>query len=278
VGKYREAYRLDPDVDQLVRKSAQLSLGPGAPAAPAAAATGGAAKPPISDTHDDDDGHEYRYRPHAHTAALVRAGAPAGRSEEPLVEQLARADTELQPLDPARPVPVAVLPPEVIVRVFQLVADDSLRNLARASKVCRAWYVLAQEPGVWRHICLRTWPELDPAELLRFGASWKRMFMDRPCVRTDGIYIARINYVRQVRPVPRRPASRPQSKPTRSNPGVGAATAVAREGCRARATRRTTSRSCSSRTFGTCASSGTAPSSPWYGCAEPRRRCRHARA
>jgi len=205
VGKYREAYRLDPDVDQLVRKSAQLSLGPAASAAPAGAAAGGAAKPPLYDTHDDDDGHEYRYRPHAHTATLLRAGALAGRSADPLVEQLAHEDAELQPLDPARPVSVAVLPPEVIVRIFQLVADDSLRGLARASKVCRAWYVLAQEPGVWRHICLRTWPELDPAELLRFGASWKRMFMDRPCVRTDGIYIARINYVRQVLSLPRLP-------------------------------------------------------------------------
>lgn len=92
---------------------------------------------------------------------------------------------------------ISVLPMEVLMYIFRWVvsSDLDLRSLEQLSLVCRGFYVCARDPEIWRLACLKVWGR-SCVKLVPY-TSWREMFLERPRVRFDGVYISKTTYIRQ---------------------------------------------------------------------------------
>ncbi|EDL77753.1 rCG25050, isoform CRA_b [Rattus norvegicus] len=92
---------------------------------------------------------------------------------------------------------ISVLPMEVLMYIFRWVvsSDLDLRSLEQLSLVCRGFYICARDPEIWRLACLKVWGR-SCMKLVPFS-SWREMFLERPRVRFDGVYISKTTYIRQ---------------------------------------------------------------------------------
>ncbi|XP_077438903.1 F-box only protein 9 isoform X1 [Vanacampus margaritifer] len=92
---------------------------------------------------------------------------------------------------------VSALPREILMYIFRWVVSRHLdmRALDQLSLVCRGFYICARDPEIWRSACQRVWGR-NCTKLGHF-LSWREMFLQRPRVRFDGVYISRTSYIRQ---------------------------------------------------------------------------------
>ncbi|KYO47162.1 F-box only protein 9 isoform B [Alligator mississippiensis] len=92
---------------------------------------------------------------------------------------------------------ISVLPMEVLMYIFRWVvsSDLDLRSLEQLSLVCRGFYICARDPEIWRQACLKVWGR-SCNKLVPYS-SWREMFLERPRVRFDGVYISKTTYIRQ---------------------------------------------------------------------------------
>ncbi|XP_072912845.1 F-box only protein 9 isoform X6 [Hemitrygon akajei] len=92
---------------------------------------------------------------------------------------------------------ISDIPFEILVYIFRWVVSShlDLRSLEQLSMVCRAFYVCARDPEIWRLACLKVWGRA--CSTLVLYSSWRHMFLERPRVRFDGVYISKTTYVRQ---------------------------------------------------------------------------------
>ncbi|KAL4183538.1 hypothetical protein AMTRI_Chr11g98770 [Amborella trichopoda] len=91
------------------------------------------------------------------------------------------------------------LPDELLFE--QIFARMTPYSLGRAACVCRKWRYTIRNPIFWRGACLKAWQMTGPAEncrLVRFsyGGSWRKMWLLRPRLRFDGLYVSRNTYIR----------------------------------------------------------------------------------
>ncbi|PIN16172.1 F-box protein FBX9 [Handroanthus impetiginosus] len=90
------------------------------------------------------------------------------------------------------------LPEELLFEIFLKMAPYTL---GRASCVCRKWRYTIRNPVFWRTACLKAWQISGVAENYRilhsrYDGSWRKMWVLRPRLRTDGIYVSRNTYIR----------------------------------------------------------------------------------
>ncbi|XP_075647404.1 F-box protein 7 isoform X2 [Castanea sativa] len=90
------------------------------------------------------------------------------------------------------------LPDELLFEVF---ARMTPHDLGRASCVCRKWRYTIRNPVFWRNACLKAWQLSGVVENFKilqskYEGSWRKMWLLRPRVRTDGIYVSRNTYIR----------------------------------------------------------------------------------
>ncbi|XP_028917405.1 F-box only protein 9 isoform X2 [Ornithorhynchus anatinus] len=92
---------------------------------------------------------------------------------------------------------ISVLPMEVLMYIFRWVVSSELdlRSLEQLSLVCRGFYICARDPEIWRLACLKVWGR-SCMKLVPY-TSWREMFLERPRVRFDGVYISKTTYIRQ---------------------------------------------------------------------------------
>uniref|UniRef100_A0A1A7WEB6 F-box only protein n=1 Tax=Iconisemion striatum TaxID=60296 RepID=A0A1A7WEB6_9TELE len=92
---------------------------------------------------------------------------------------------------------ISALPREILMYVFRWVvsSDLDMRTLEQLSLVCRGFYICARDPEIWRSACVRVWG-CNCTKLVPF-TSWREMFLHRPHLRFDGVYISKTSYVRQ---------------------------------------------------------------------------------
>ncbi|KAM4729911.1 F-box only protein 9 isoform 1-T1 [Anableps anableps] len=92
---------------------------------------------------------------------------------------------------------ISALPREILMYIFRWVVSSELdmRTLEQLSLVCRGFYICARDPEIWRSACLRVWGR-NCTKLVPFK-SWREMFLQRPRVRFDGVYISKTSYIRQ---------------------------------------------------------------------------------
>ncbi|CAM8979068.1 unnamed protein product [Rhodiola kirilowii] len=90
------------------------------------------------------------------------------------------------------------LPDELLFEVF---ARMTAYDLGKASCVCRKWRYTIRNPAFWRNACLKAWQPTGIVENYKilqskYDGSWRKMWLLRPRVRTDGIYVSRNTYIR----------------------------------------------------------------------------------
>ena len=86
----------------------------------------------------------------------------------------------------------------MLVLVFSYLPPSSLGYL---QCVCRQFYEAAQASSLWKAACFEAFfatPEGVNERLLHdhYGSNWKRMFLERPHLFFDGIYVSRNTYIR----------------------------------------------------------------------------------
>ncbi|XP_024008180.1 F-box protein 7 isoform X1 [Eutrema salsugineum] len=90
------------------------------------------------------------------------------------------------------------LPDELLFEVF---ARMMPYELGRAACVCRKWRYTVRNPVFWRNACLKAWQTAGVIENYRilqskYDGSWRKMWLLRSRVRTDGLYVSRNTYIR----------------------------------------------------------------------------------
>uniref|UniRef100_A0A061QUB9 F-box protein 9 n=1 Tax=Tetraselmis sp. GSL018 TaxID=582737 RepID=A0A061QUB9_9CHLO len=91
-----------------------------------------------------------------------------------------------------------LLTDDMLLMVFKFVPPH---GIASASCVCTAWKRVAESSCLWRKACEEAFSDVaedvKKAQLKKLhGGSWKRMFLERPHLRFDGIYVSRNTYLR----------------------------------------------------------------------------------
>eukprot|EP00039_Didymoeca_costata_P031083 m.33041 g.33041 ORF g.33041 m.33041 type:complete len:443 (-) comp8482_c0_seq1:2104-3432(-) len=88
------------------------------------------------------------------------------------------------------------LPRELILKVFQLalLPELNLSSIFRLSRVCRGFYLLLRDDGVWRFAAKSIWGSLMQSNL---WSNYRLMCLERPRVLFHGVYISRSTYSRQ---------------------------------------------------------------------------------
>ncbi|PKA46988.1 F-box protein 7 [Apostasia shenzhenica] len=89
------------------------------------------------------------------------------------------------------------LPDELLFEVFSRMSPHVL---GKAACVCRKWRYTIRNPILWRSACLKTWQlsgALTNYKIVQsmFEGSWRKMWIHRPRIRHDGIYVSRNTYV-----------------------------------------------------------------------------------
>ncbi|KAI8055119.1 hypothetical protein BDF22DRAFT_675533 [Syncephalis plumigaleata] len=107
------------------------------------------------------------------------------------------------------------LPREILLRIAQCLGLIEIRSLMRFSQTSRLSLVLVYDPSVWRLLCERDYTasytedrlltsvtatrvKLQQELNMDYYGDWHLMFIDRPRIRIDGVYISTCFYIRNI--------------------------------------------------------------------------------
>ncbi|XP_074557419.1 LOW QUALITY PROTEIN: F-box protein 7 [Curcuma longa] len=90
------------------------------------------------------------------------------------------------------------LPDELLFEVF---ARMRPYTLGRVACVCRKWRYTVRNPILWQNACLKIWQSYGAEANYRivrslYNGSWRKMWVQRPRIRNDGLYVSRNTYIR----------------------------------------------------------------------------------
>lgn len=101
---------------------------------------------------------------------------------------------------------ISDLPQELIRKLlFYVVGEElDLASLECIAMTCRGFYLQARDQLLWKSICFQTWgsaiklmTEDDKENHTTSSLDWRQVYIDRPRVNFDGVYISRTRYIRQ---------------------------------------------------------------------------------
>jgi len=89
-----------------------------------------------------------------------------------------------------------VLPREILfcINKWIISSELDLRSLEQMSRVCRGFYLCARDSELWKIACMRIWGK--NCDLPNKYESWRNMYIKRPRMQFDGVYISKTTYVR----------------------------------------------------------------------------------
>lgn len=88
---------------------------------------------------------------------------------------------------------------DMMLEIFKRMSPVAV---ARAACSCRPWRLLATHEDIWERAALDAWSGREPPEVTarvcrdRYHNSWRRMFLDRVRMRTEGLYVSRNTYIK----------------------------------------------------------------------------------
>mmetsp|Transcript_2383 Transcript_2383/g.5558 ORF Transcript_2383/g.5558 Transcript_2383/m.5558 type:complete len:343 (+) Transcript_2383:138-1166(+) len=94
--------------------------------------------------------------------------------------------------------PISLLPADTLHIIMEHCEPYTLGS---AACVCKTWLYATQDPELWKAACFEAWPTIGTQKLQSmvkksYGDSWKRLWIDKPRLRYDGIYVSRNTYIR----------------------------------------------------------------------------------
>lgn len=105
---------------------------------------------------------------------------------------------------------ISDLPRELILLIYRYVIGQELdlASLESVGLVCRGFFLLSREQSLWRSICRSVWDndnEDVPSGLAgtmdnnkeKEPIDWRTVFIKKPRINYDGVYISRTRYIRQ---------------------------------------------------------------------------------
>ncbi|KAK9449826.1 uncharacterized protein V1518DRAFT_414763 [Limtongia smithiae] len=166
---YRQAFRLDDGVDKLY-KNKHFPIG-------------SFAKAPLPSTR------------------ATTSTVPTDKTVS-LLSDYANYDAE--PEDEDVPAPFIALPNEIINVILRVLALQDLSAFTKASYACkRIAYLAYSDRALWQGLCMKEYPRMNYEPVVDENAvatvwhnDWRRMFLERPRVMFNGIYISTCNYHR----------------------------------------------------------------------------------
>ncbi|KIY62254.1 hypothetical protein CYLTODRAFT_427053 [Cylindrobasidium torrendii FP15055 ss-10] len=177
---YRMAFQKDTDVDRLYHRE-ELALSATRPRQPTDSTT---RAPPNAD------------------APLPQAVLPVHPTHTiPLLDVISGFPDNFafEPENETEPVHINVLPDEMLVKILSLLDPTTLERFASISRKAR---IFTLERSLWRELVLKTYkpPQLTQATLdaavEQSLYDYRRVFIEQPRVRTDGLYISVCHYIR----------------------------------------------------------------------------------
>jgi len=87
------------------------------------------------------------------------------------------------------------LPMELVLHVSAFL---EVKSLEKWSEACRSCYIVARDLSLpqYPELCFKVWPLTGPAEFKLYGYNWRSMYLHRPRIRFDGVYISKNHYLR----------------------------------------------------------------------------------
>ncbi|KAF8634601.1 hypothetical protein AX17_004190 [Amanita inopinata Kibby_2008] len=190
---YRQAFRMDPHVDRAYGREEKLTaiLSSQQPVATAATKDLSAE----GKTGIDHLAKEF--------SSVVSLSSARHVSVSGILAHLVSGfppDIEFEPHDEKQPLWLRTIPEELLVFILRLLDVTSIERFAA---VCRKARVLSLDTTLWRELVLATYkpPQVSQSEnvtslIAGFLHNYRRMYIERPRIRLDGVYIAICHYVR----------------------------------------------------------------------------------
>ncbi|KAJ7916231.1 hypothetical protein B0H13DRAFT_2323506 [Mycena leptocephala] len=110
------------------------------------------------------------------------------------------SDLVFEPEDEQQPILLNVLPEELLILVIRKLDHTSIERFAAVSRKAR---VLSLDPAIWRELVVMSYkpPQIANLESLvsvvtQYHSDFRRVYIEHPRIRMDGVYIAVCHYVR----------------------------------------------------------------------------------
>lgn len=200
---YRRAFRMDPDVEESFR----IALRKGE--------IKGSQDEDSSSFLEDQDYAKFVQTGHDYDPDLI-----VGESTE--FEQLTQLFALLRmPISAGEPpdeASIALLPEEILQQILlHAIVSDGAVCFTALSMTCQKFFVLLHDEKIWQTLCVTTYRDQVYSEGTPFSAdsedanyvqelvrevnaryedSWKKMFIEKPRIRMNGVYIATCHYTR----------------------------------------------------------------------------------
>ncbi|KAI5895425.1 uncharacterized protein SCHCODRAFT_02573005 [Schizophyllum commune H4-8] len=181
---YRQAFRMEPNIDRLYQREEMILTMLEPPPAP----------PSADETLAGQLQKGLVPQPAVQVQGVVTGTLASVIAEFP-------HDVSFQPEDETQGVPLNMLPDEILVHILLMVDVTTLERFATVSQKTR---LLTLDSGIWRALVVSTYqpPQVPSMEALTsvvasFQSDYRRLYIEHPRVRLDGVYIAVCHYVRQ---------------------------------------------------------------------------------
>lgn len=117
----------------------------------------------------------------------MRFDVSACNQEEVAALLGAEGENRAQPLN---------LPDDLLLRILKSLSTIHAPSIDQLAQTCRKMYLISRHPDLWRHMALQAEARSSPNLPYPFYPSYRDLFLLRPRIRTDGIYISKITYFR----------------------------------------------------------------------------------
>ncbi|KAI8875575.1 hypothetical protein K501DRAFT_233488 [Backusella circina FSU 941] len=190
---YRRAFKLDPNIDYAYKKHYQEHILPSIQ----------------SKTQPLAPEHHFKHVVPIGNEFVAPPAADANR-EDPLrhlIDQfLGEDDLGYIPRLEYKTTAIAKLPNEIMLHVVRYIALHSISTIPFLALTCKKFFLYSRDPTVWQYACTSVFKEpymtledskvFQAAYVKKYNGNWMRMFVDRPRIRFDGVYISTCHYIR----------------------------------------------------------------------------------
>lgn len=120
-----------------------------------------------------------------------------------LINSFRNMTLDLLPLNPTKKIHISKLPNELIICILkQLILTGDVNSLENGfALVCKKFFLLSRDNSIWHLLCERIYNVDNHKELIQICVNthendWRKMYIERPRVRLDGVYISKCKYLR----------------------------------------------------------------------------------